>query len=71
VHNIGSGLIKKLCQTAKSLLDWESFSQLLRHQRLSIVNANDLTTLNPADLRSMRVSDLPAADYGDPKHLLS
>src|SRR5216684_3116458 len=68
VDNVWSDLTQEFSQIGEVLFDREPFVELLGHQRLAVTHANDLTSFNPLDLRSVGISDLAASHNSNLKH---
>src|SRR6266542_3623181 len=68
MHHVRTPFSKKLAQVAEMPFDAKSLVQLLRHQFFTVTNRHDFATLNPLDLRRVRVGDLSTSDYPNLKH---
>ena len=54
VYNVGFGFIEEFAQDVERSSDRKSFRKLFGHQGFSIIDADNLASLNPADLRRVR-----------------
>ena len=68
MNDVWLGLTQHFGQIAKIPLNRKPFIQLLCHQRFPITGRDDLASLDPADLGSMRFCNLPTSYDGNFKH---
>ena len=68
VDHVGLGTFEQFRQLHEGLLDRKAIAQLLRHQRLTVADSDDLGTLDPLDLSGVGISNLAASDDADLKH---
>ena len=67
VDDVRPRLTQQLAHIVKIASDREPLEELLGHQPLPITDSNDLASLDPLDLRRVRIGDLPASHDGDSK----
>src|ERR1043166_1835802 len=54
---------------AKGAIDLKAFAELPGHQFFAVADGNDLAPGYALNLRCVRIGDLAATDYGNPKHV--
>src|SRR5260370_496068 len=68
VNNIRLAFTQQCVNVAEVPFDRQLLAEILRHERFPVTDSDDLASLDPPDLRCMRVGNLAASDDGNLKH---
>jgi hypothetical protein len=68
MDDVGSSRGQKVSEVGEAALNREAIRELLGHQGLPVVRADDLTSLYPQDLGCVSIRNLTASNDGDLKH---
>src|SRR5580704_744162 len=70
VNNVRASRFQKFPKICKILLDRKTLVELPGHERFTVTDCNDFTSLYPLYLQSVGISNLAASHNGDFKHIV-